>query len=306
VEFVAGASNLRSLCYGIPLQSLFDAKGMAGNIIHAIATTNAVVSGLIVVEALKLLAAGGDPAACKSTFLRQDLSSRRLLTPVACEPPSAGCSVCGTARLTLRLDTAATTLAELLARVLRGRLAMLEPCLRAGSFSYEEGEDLDASEVALNARWLHVALDALPGGGIRHETLVEVQDQSQALTLALLVVHQAEWDEEEHPEKFTLSGAVPLAKAEPPAAVVAGGNGGDGTAAAAPVPAPRQVEMREGEDGEVELIDSDEEEAAVPAAGAANGKRKAAGGDAAPEMRAGKRARAAGAGGEDVVEMLDG
>ncbi len=31
-------------------------KGMAGNIIHAIATTNAVVGGLIVVEAMKLLA----------------------------------------------------------------------------------------------------------------------------------------------------------------------------------------------------------------------------------------------------------
>ena len=39
-----------------PSQALFDAKGMAGNIIHAIATTNAIISGLIVVEALKILA----------------------------------------------------------------------------------------------------------------------------------------------------------------------------------------------------------------------------------------------------------
>lgn len=31
-------------------------QGMAGNIIHAIATTNAIVGGLIVIEALKLLA----------------------------------------------------------------------------------------------------------------------------------------------------------------------------------------------------------------------------------------------------------
>lgn len=58
VDFVTAASNLRAACYNIPQQSLFDAKGMAGNIIHAIATTNAIVGGLIVVEALKLLAGG--------------------------------------------------------------------------------------------------------------------------------------------------------------------------------------------------------------------------------------------------------
>jgi hypothetical protein len=39
------------------------AQGMAGNIIHAIATTNAIVGGLIVVEALKVLARR--PEACK-------------------------------------------------------------------------------------------------------------------------------------------------------------------------------------------------------------------------------------------------
>lgn len=58
VEIVTAASNLRAACYGIPAQSLFAAKGMAGNIIHAIATTNAIISGLIVTEACKILAGG--------------------------------------------------------------------------------------------------------------------------------------------------------------------------------------------------------------------------------------------------------
>ena len=49
----------RSECYSIPTLSLFDAKGMAGNIIHAIATTNAIISGLLVLEALKVLAGPG-------------------------------------------------------------------------------------------------------------------------------------------------------------------------------------------------------------------------------------------------------
>lgn len=62
MDFVTAASNLRSSCYAIPPQSAFDAKGMAGNIIHAIATTNAIVAGLLVTEAIKVLA-GAAPAA---------------------------------------------------------------------------------------------------------------------------------------------------------------------------------------------------------------------------------------------------
>ena len=101
VEFVTAAANLRAANYNIPQQSLFVTKvlplsffilcafspdalqgqerdleawqivsqaifavqGMAGNITHAIATTNAIVGGLIVVEAMKLLA--GKPEASK-------------------------------------------------------------------------------------------------------------------------------------------------------------------------------------------------------------------------------------------------
>ena len=67
VTIVAAASNLRCHCYGIPRLSEFDAKGKAGNIIHAIATTNAIISGYIVLEAIKLLS--GCRGALRSSFL---------------------------------------------------------------------------------------------------------------------------------------------------------------------------------------------------------------------------------------------
>jgi Ubiquitin-activating enzyme active site len=63
VDFVMAAGNLRAAAYGIPTLTWFNAKGMAGNIVHAVATTNAVISGLIALEAMKLLARA--PSACR-------------------------------------------------------------------------------------------------------------------------------------------------------------------------------------------------------------------------------------------------
>lgn len=67
VAVVAAAANLRAHAYGIPRQSQFAAVGMAGNIIHAIATTNAVIAGMVTLEAVKVLC--GCEAACRTTFL---------------------------------------------------------------------------------------------------------------------------------------------------------------------------------------------------------------------------------------------
>lgn len=55
VEFVTAAANIRATAFGIPLHSLFEAKGIAGNIVHAVATTNAIIAGLIVIETIKVL-----------------------------------------------------------------------------------------------------------------------------------------------------------------------------------------------------------------------------------------------------------
>ena len=65
-------------------------QGMAGNIIHAIATTNATVGGLIVVEALKVLA--GQPDKCKVRCLVPCLITHiHAHTP---KRPPGGASAC--------------------------------------------------------------------------------------------------------------------------------------------------------------------------------------------------------------------
>jgi ubiquitin-like 1-activating enzyme E1 B len=60
MRFVACASNLRSAVFSIPTLSFHDAKGVAGNIIPAIATTNAIVAGVQVMQAVRMITAPQD------------------------------------------------------------------------------------------------------------------------------------------------------------------------------------------------------------------------------------------------------
>jgi ubiquitin-like 1-activating enzyme E1 B len=62
LDFVAAAANIRAYIFGIDFKTRFDIKQMAGNIIPAIATTNAIVAGLCVLEGFKVLQGDYDNA----------------------------------------------------------------------------------------------------------------------------------------------------------------------------------------------------------------------------------------------------
>ena len=199
MRFVAAASNLRSFCYGIPMQSYFQSKGMAGNIIHAIATTNAIVSGLIVVQALKLLCVlkgrGGIKVSdhCHTAYIQQFPSNRKLITPVQCVKPNRDCSVCGSKPLVLQVNTAATTLKDVVDAVVKGAWSIKNFTLSNGrQFLYEDSEDLDEDEVEDNARFLGKLLRDLPGGAIINGTDVIVTDDDSSLKVPLFVVDDPE------------------------------------------------------------------------------------------------------------------
>ncbi len=55
LDFVTASANLRSIVFGIDTKSRFDVTQMAGNIIPTIATTNAIVAGLCVLQSFKVL-----------------------------------------------------------------------------------------------------------------------------------------------------------------------------------------------------------------------------------------------------------
>src|ERR1700709_104417 len=81
LDFVTASANLRSIVFGIETKSRFDIKQMAGNIIPAIATTNAIVAGLCVLQSFKVLR--GDYSSTKEvipTTLVEGIIVMTLLT----------------------------------------------------------------------------------------------------------------------------------------------------------------------------------------------------------------------------------
>jgi ubiquitin-like 1-activating enzyme E1 B len=127
LDFVTAAANLRAHIFGIPLKSRFDIKSMAGNIIPAIATTNAVIGGLIVVEALKVL--DNRLEDCKTTYLNQQPVARnRLLSTCKLIPPNPKCYVCASKpEVTVHLDPSTFTVGHLETKLLKERLGMVGP-----------------------------------------------------------------------------------------------------------------------------------------------------------------------------------
>mmetsp|Transcript_5777 Transcript_5777/g.12623 ORF Transcript_5777/g.12623 Transcript_5777/m.12623 type:complete len:773 (+) Transcript_5777:1-2319(+) len=247
MRFVTAASNLRSYVFSIePLQSLYDAKGIAGNIIPAIATTNAIVAGLQVLQSFHILRAqlakeeGTLKDMCRYIYCLRDKTRKGyLLQPTTLPEPNPNCFVCRNATISLSLNTKEWTLGMLLNRVIKKELGFAQPSIMIGedSIVYEEGEDIDPSEYSTN---LSKKLVNLPAGGLGHGSSIRVEDFTQDLEVDVSVSHKDHWvivekengkkgepkeDDREEIEKFEIGGKKPIVAEAAP--------GKDGTSAEA-------------------------------------------------------------------------
>jgi ubiquitin-like 1-activating enzyme E1 B len=285
VEFVAAAALLRGQNYGISGQSLFAAKGMAGNIIHAIATTNAIISGLIVLQAIKVLR--GQLAATRNVYLWQFPSVQRkgtrLLLPEPPQAPTPSCYVCERARMQVSLDLGSWTLGAFCEKVLAPKFGVLQPCLIHGqAFYFEHGEEgMEEDELAANAALRAKLLRDVPGG-LKDGDILAVSDQATSLRFELKLMQRTQWDADTDNEGFLVQGEVckPVAQDAGPAEP------------AEPAPAPE-------DDHAFQMLD----EAPAEAAGA---KRKRSTEAQEGAHAANKKGKAAGAAEEDDgFVMLD-
>jgi ubiquitin-like 1-activating enzyme E1 B len=138
LDFVLATANLRAIAYGIQSKTRFQVKGeswfakkrsedptpdvrfaeMAGNIIPAIATTNAIVAGFIVMRALNLLR--DDWSQCSNVFLRGDPA--KPLGKFQTSSPNPACGVCADVYIPFACDPSRVTLGTFIGEVVRNWL----------------------------------------------------------------------------------------------------------------------------------------------------------------------------------------
>ncbi|KAK4284767.1 hypothetical protein QN277_001551 [Acacia crassicarpa] len=204
VEFVTAAANIRAASFGIPLHSLFEAKGIAGNIVHAVATTNAIIAGLIVIEAIKVLK--NDIKSYRMTYCLEHPTRKMLLMPVEPFEPNESCYVCSETPLLLEINTHRSKLKDFVERIVKAKLGMNLPIIMQGSnLLFEAGDDLDEDMIANYEANLEKVLAELPSP-VTSGTMLTVEDLLQEFTCNINIKHREEFDEEKEPDGMLLSG----------------------------------------------------------------------------------------------------
>eukprot|EP00127_Corallochytrium_limacisporum_P004518 Clim_evm18s166 gene=Clim_evmTU18s166 len=183
MDFVFAASNLRSLVYHIPVKSRFDCKSIAGNIVPAIATTNAICAGLIMIEALKVLQNQTD--ALRMTYISENASGK-ILIPSQHDSPNPHCYICSSTTpqlfLGLRLDL--VTVTYLRDTILKNAIHMAHPDEITAGSSILFDADEEITEANLNKTLAEL--------GVQHGDTLEITDSHQNVELRVVVDARAE------------------------------------------------------------------------------------------------------------------
>lgn len=192
LDFVVSASNIRAHIFDITKKSRFDVKSMAGNIIPAIATTNAAIAGLIVLEALKAIE--NKIKKCCTVYLNKKPSVRKkLLQPSPLVAPNPKCYVCASKpEAKVMLDCDRMTVKSFEEKVLKQTFGVIAPDVEIDNgkgtilISSEEGETIQNNSKVLS------------DFGISDCSRLRIDDFLQDYELVLNIVNSSSMSDDDH------------------------------------------------------------------------------------------------------------
>ncbi|CAH8610905.1 E1 ubiquitin-activating protein uba2 [Schistosoma haematobium] len=190
MDFVASASIIRSQLFHLPgadQLTRFIIKSLAGNIIPAVASTNAIVAGLMVLQARHILSKKFERI--RTVYIHRRPTgrrgNRRLVVPVEPALPNPSCLVCSdsvrNSQLHLLCAPELLTLRILRDRILVRHLGMLAPDVEVpdrGIILISSDED-ETDEETLNK--------TLADFKLTHGTCLQCDDFRQDFTIQLIL-----------------------------------------------------------------------------------------------------------------------
>ncbi|KAL0081916.1 ubiquitin-activating enzyme [Phycomyces blakesleeanus] len=112
MDFVTSASNLRAYVFDIEQKCLFDVKSMAGNIIPAIATTNAIIGGEVVMNAYRIL--NNKIEKSKRNYVDTQVANGSAFMNEEISKPNPECDVCKSKNVPIQVSKESATLGDII------------------------------------------------------------------------------------------------------------------------------------------------------------------------------------------------
>ena len=174
MAFVYAAANLRAINFSIPTESSFKMKQIAGNIIAAISSTNAIIASIQVIEAIKIL----QHKDVRDVYV-SNAQKRLISSSIAKSNPDIDCWVCNKEQKVIKLqaDLRELTLGTFIEKFVKADLGMAEPLIEYGNkMIYESGEGLREEEIAMYDKKLK---KSMLENGIEEKDIVIIEDLMQ-------------------------------------------------------------------------------------------------------------------------------